>query len=90
MHDPEQTTVILMLWPLLGGCSAAKKIKKCQWALKGEQNWSRRYMCLTVTIMHSCLSIKGLSPEEGQERFLPKPVIVFFFSLFIFYAVSKT
>lgn len=70
MHDPEQTTVILMLWPLLGGCSAAKKIKKCQWALKGEQNRSRRYMCLTVTIMHSCLSTKGLSPE-GRSREIP-------------------
>lgn len=70
MDDPEQTTVILMLWPLLDGCSAAKKVTKKQWSLKGKQNWSGWDMCLTVTITHSSLSIKGLSPE-GRSREIP-------------------
>lgn len=70
MGDPEQTTVILMPWLLLGVCSAVKKVKKYRWALKGKQNGSRQYLCLKVTVMHSKLSIKGLSPE-GRSREIP-------------------
>lgn len=45
MHDPEQTTVIPVLWPLLDGCSAAES-EEISMILKGNQTWSRCYMWL--------------------------------------------
>lgn len=71
---------------LLQGSSATKLRN-----VSGNQRESKsreQCTCLTVAVLDCRLSIEGLSPA-GQGRFLQKPVIVFFFHLFIFYAVSK-